>query len=159
MRSFKPFGVTHPLGLPRPIAADNFFGAKGRFFALNLMPIPTGCLAHFDRAVYRPHARRVVSILRRQDCDWSGAAIVDGPPRYCLRQAGAPATVPEELWPLLPEPPRVSLEAVLSHFDPPRREALPLQLLDVLSLVSEDLGADRFAVATAGHPWVADFMR
>ena len=153
------FGVTHPLGLPRPIDSGNFFGADGRYFALNQMPIPSGCLAHFDRAVYRPHARKVVTILRRTNCDWSGAAIIDGPPRYCLLRGGAPATVPVELGPLLPEPPRVSLEEVLCYFDPPQGEALPLQLLDVLSLVSEDLGPDRFATATAAHPWVAQFMR
>ena len=47
------FGITHPLGLPRPVDPENVFGAKIRFFAINAMPVPTGCLEHFDEAVYR----------------------------------------------------------------------------------------------------------
>lgn len=123
------------------------------------MPIPTGCLAHFDAAVYRPYARKIVEVLSRLEFGWTGPAMIDGPPRYCLLRDGVPATVPVDLRPLIPEPPRVKFTAVLDHFDGYHREAAPMQLLDVLTLVSEDLGPERFAAATAAHPWVAEFMR
>jgi hypothetical protein len=153
------FGITHPLGLPRPIDVDNFFGAKGLYFARNLMPIPSGCLAHFDDAVYRPHIRNLIVLLNGLEFGWTGPAFIDGPPRYCLLRDGVPAEVPADLRALLPEPPRVTFGAVLAHFDHHHRTVAPMQLLDVLTLVSEDLGPEKFAAATAGHPWVAEFMR
>lgn len=157
---FHPFfGITHPLGLPRPVDPENLFGAKAEFLVANLMPIPTGCLAHFDGAVYRPYLKRVVALLGSYEFGWSGPAILDDPPRYCVLHDGIPAEVPPHVRPLLPEPPRVSLEVVLGYFDRSRAQLQPMQLLDVLTLVSEDLGPDRFAAATAGRPWVAEYMR
>ncbi len=153
------FGITHPLGLPRPIDAENFFGVKLLFFARNQMPIPTGCLADFDGAVYRPYVQRIVENLNRLEFGWSGPMVLDGPPRYCLLRDGVPATVPVDLRPLIPEPPRVRFAEILQHFDRRHSAAAPMQLLDVLTLVSEDLGRQKFAAATAGHPWVAEFMR
>jgi hypothetical protein len=153
-----PFGVTHPLGLPRPLDPDNFFGAKIAFFANNVMPVPTGCLAHYDAAAYRPYARLLVAALRRIDSRWSGPAYLDDPPRYCLLRGGVPAEVPPELWPLLPDPPRVSLSQILCHFDSWNESAAPMQLLDILTLVAEDLGPAKFAEASSGHPWVAGYM-
>ncbi len=154
-----PFGVTHPLGLPRPIERDNFFGAQARFFAANLMPVPTGCLAHFDEAVYRPHTAVIAGLLAGLEPGWGRLEVVGDPPRYCLLRDGFPCEVPSKFQPLLPEPPRVRLEAVLEHFSRCRKVAPPLQLLDILTLVAEDLGPARFASATAGHPWVAEYLR
>jgi hypothetical protein len=154
-----PFGVTHPLGLPRPIDVDNFFGAKSRYFAENMMPIPSGCLAHFDTEVYRPYVKELVEALNCREFGWSGPAITEDPPRYCLLRDGSPARIPHDLAQELPEPPRIGFEQVLSYFDRNHVWAAPMQLLDVLTLASEDLGPERFAAATAGHPWVAEFMR
>ena len=81
------------------------------------MPIPTGCLAHFDGAVYRPYVRKLVTCLGRMELGWSGPARLEDPPRYCLLRDGAPTDIPEDLRGQLPVPPRVSLHAVLSHFD------------------------------------------
>lgn len=153
------FGITHPLGLPRPLDPDNFFGAKPVFFARNLMPVPTGCLAHFDLAVYRPYVKSVVALLADLEPGWAGPGIVDDPPRYCLVRDGMPALLPPDLRGLLPEPPKVRLETVLSHFDRTHHQAPALQLLDLLTLVAEDLGAARFAAATAVRPWVKEFLR
>jgi hypothetical protein len=153
------FGITHPLGLPRPVDVDNFFGAKVQYFTQNLMPIPSGCLAYFDGAVYRPYLRSVVEFLNGLEFGWSGPAFMDGPPRYCLLRDGAPAEVPADLQPLLPEPPRIALDAVLDHFDQYHPRVAPMQLLDVLTLVREDLGPEKFAAATASHRWVDEFMR
>lgn len=154
-----PFGVTHPLGLPRPIDRDNFFGAQARYFTANLMPVPTGCLAYFDGSVYRPHAAVIAGLLAELEPGWGTLAVVGDPPRYCLLRDGFPCEVPSEFQHLLPEPPRVRLETVLEHFDRCRKVAPPMQLLDILTLVAEDLGQARFASATAGHPWVAEYLR
>ena len=155
----RPFAITHPLGLPRPVDVDNFFGAKARYFAENLMPIPTGCLAFFDTNIYRPYVRRIVTLLNRHEFGWSGPALAEDPPRYCLLRDGAPSAVPPDLALELPEPPRVTLEEVLTYFDRNHVWSAPMQLLDVLTLVSEDLGPERFAAVAAAHPWLADFMR
>jgi len=153
------FGVTHPLGLARPVDVNNFFGAQLQYFARNLMPVPSGCLEHFDGAVYRPYAERIAALLAGMDFGWQGPAILDDPPRYCLLRDGVPTQVPDDLRSLLPEPPRVALDAILGHFGSHHAGSAPIQLLDVLTLVSEDLGAVRFAAATVGHPRVAAFMR
>jgi len=168
-RSFKPimfphsgqpvFSATHPLGLMRPLDVNNFFGARMQYFARNLMPIPSGCLAHFDRAVYRPYAESIVAVLKCVDLGWQGPAVLDDPPRYCLLHDGIPTPVPGDLRVLLPEPPRVALQAILEYFSQHQAGATTIQLLDILTLVSEDLGPARFGEATAGHPWVAAFMR
>lgn len=154
-----PFGVTHPLGLPRPIDVENFFGAQRHFFAHNLMPVPTGCLAHFDPAVYRPYAKRVAAWLASADFGWSGPVELGDPPRYCFLRDGAPAPVPADLRDELPPPPHVRLRAVLGHFDRHHADAPALQLLDLLTLLKEDLGPRRFAAATAGRGWVAEYLR
>ena len=60
---------------------------------------------------------------------------------------------------LLPEPPRVRLETVLCHFDRTFHQAPALQLLDLLTLICEDLGAVRFAAITASRPWIKEFLR
>ena len=153
------FGITHPLGLPRPIDPDNVFGAKVLFFARNVMPVPTGCLEHFDTAIYRPYLQRVVEALGGKARGWSGAVIKEWPARYCLLRDGMAAAVPPEMRPLLPEVPRVGLRSILVYLDAAHPVATPLQLLDVLTLISEDLGPEKFAAATADHPWVAAFMR
>lgn len=154
-----PFGITHPLGLPRPIDVGNFFGVRLSFFLDNLMPIPGGYLSHFDTAVYRPYVKDLVAALRRREFSWGGPVIAEDPPRYCLLRDGVPSRVPPDLAAELPEPPRVTLEEILAYFDRNHVWAPPLQLLDVLTLAGEDLGAARFAAATAGHPWVSEFLR
>jgi hypothetical protein len=153
------FGITDPLGLPRPVDLDNFFGAKVQYFTRNVMPIPSGCLAHFDGAVYRPYVRSIVDFLNGLEFGWCGPAYMDGPLRYCMLRDGAPAAVPADLQPFLPEPPRVTFGTVLDHFDRHHSRVAPMQLLDVLTLVREDLGPEKFGAATAGHRWVAEFMR
>jgi len=159
-RSVRPvFGITHPIGLVRPLDVNNFFGAPLQHFARNLMPIPSGCLAHFDGAVYRPYVERIVTRLKDMDFGWQGPVILEDPPRYCLLRYGLPTPVPNELKVHLPEPPKVTLNTVLNYFGHHQASVTPIQLLDVLCLVSEDLGSERFAAATAGHPWVAAFMR
>lgn len=154
-----PFGITHPLGLPRPLDPDNFFGARALFFARNLMPVPTGCLAHFDLTVYRPYVKSIVALLADVEPGWEGPGFMDEPPRYCLVRDGMPAHLPPDLGVVLPEPPRVRLEAVLSHFDRTHAHAPALQLLDLLTLIAEDLGAVRFTAATQHRPWVKEFLR
>jgi hypothetical protein len=153
------FGVTHPLGLVRPLDVNNFFGAEMTHFAGNLMPIPTGCLAHFDEAVYRPYAEKIVALLKGLEFGWHGPVMLDDPPRYCLLRDGIPTRVPEDLRAHLPEAPRVALDTILRYFGRHQDGTTPIQLLDILTLVSEDLGPVRFAAVTAGHPWVAAFMR
>jgi len=153
------FGITHPLGLPRPLDPRNFFGAKPEYFACNQMPIPGGCLAHFDLAVYRPHLQRLLTLLTDLDSAWNGLALLDDPARYCLLRDGVPTSVPFLLRRDLPEPPRVSLAAVLGHLALQRSRSSALELLDILTLISEDLGTASFATATAGHPWVAEYLR
>jgi hypothetical protein len=59
----------------------------------------------------------------------------------------------------MPEPPRVSLTAVLSHFDRHHGSVVPMQLLDLLTLVGEDIGPAKFAAVAARRPWVAEFLR
>jgi hypothetical protein len=154
-----PFGITHPLGLPRPIDIDNFFGARLRYFTENIMPIPGGCLAYFDTDVYRPYAQGLVEALQRLEQGWSGPALAEDPARYCLLRYGVPERVRTELALELPDPPRVTLEQVLTYFDTNHVWAPPMQLLDVLTLVSEDLGAEKFAAATVDRPWMAEYMR
>ena len=154
-----PFGVTHPIGLPRPIDLDNFFGARTEYFARNAMPIPTGCLDHFDGAVYRPYVEGIVAFLNGVAPGWSGPAVIHDPPRYCLLRAGAAAHVPIEVRPFLPAPPRVPLASVLDYFAQNRRQVAQIQLLDVISIVSEDLGPVKFAAAVVPHPWVGELMR
>jgi hypothetical protein len=154
-----PFGVTHPLGLPRPVDVDNIFGAQRSFFAHNLMPVPTGCLAHFDGAVYRPYMKRLVAWLAEAEFGWAGPAELGDPPRYCLLRDGAPAVIPEDLRDEFAAPPVVRLETVLNYFDKNHGKVATLQLLDVLTLISEDLGPSRFAIATSGRAWVAEYLR
>jgi hypothetical protein len=146
--------------LPRPIDVNDFFGARVQYFAQNLMPVPSGCLAYFDAAVYRPYIEKVAAILQGMDFGWSGPILISDPVRYCLLRDGIPTEVPTCLWGFLPEPPRVALEEVLSYFDRNHAStAADLQLLDLVTLMSEDLDAAKCAAATAGHPWVAEFMR
>ena len=154
-----PFGVTHQIGLPRPIDVDNFFGARIEYFARNVMPIPAGCLDHFDGAVYRPYAEEIVAFLNGLTIGWSGPAVIYDPPRYCLLCDGRAAHVPLELRPFLPPPPRVPLGAVLDYFARSRGKVASIQLLDVLTIVREDLGPAKFAAAVSEHRWVAEFMR
>ena len=153
------FGVTHPLGLPRPIVIDNIFGATLAYFAGNFMPVPSGCLSHFDGAVYRPYVAQLAAVLATSEFGWSGPALLGDPPRYALLCHGVPTAVPEDLLALLPAPPKVSFRALLDHFDRTYAGAPPMELLDVLTLISEDIGAIRFAAAAIGHDWVRDFMR
>jgi hypothetical protein len=154
------FGATHPLGLPRPIDPDNFFGARAMYFARNLMPIPTGCLDHFDTAVYRPYLESLVTFLGALDFGWSGPGFMSDPPRYCLLRDGVPTEVPVNIRGLLPEPPRVRLNDVLEYFDTTRGgPSAVMQMLDIFTMVTEDLGSARFEAATANHPWVAELMR
>ena len=153
------FGITHPLGLPRPVDCENVFGAKIDFFSRNVMPVPTGCLEHFDSAVYRPYVKRLAGFLARREPGWSGPWILDDPPRYCLLRNGVPAEVSGDLEALLPQPPRVSLAVVLSNLDRCHARVQPLQLLDILTLIREDAGSEKFAAAVRAHPWVAEFMR
>jgi hypothetical protein len=147
------------LGLPRPIDPENFFGAQSLFFSRNAMPIPTGCLAHFDEAVYRPYLERLVAFLGRLELGWSGPVQLEDPPRYCLLRDGVPTEIPEDLRAEMPEPPRVSLSALFGHFDRHHGSVVPMQLLDLLTLVSEDIGPVKFAAVAARRPWVAEFMR
>jgi len=154
-----PFGVTHPLGLPRPIDPDNFFGAQSLFFYRNSMPIPTGCMAHFDAAVYRPYLERLVAFLSGLELGWSGPVLLEDPPRYCLLRDGVPTEIPEDLRSEMPEPPRVSLAAILTHFDRHHGSVVPMQLLDLLTLVGEDIGPVKFAAVAARRPWVSEFLR
>jgi hypothetical protein len=156
---FSPFGITHPLGLPRPISPGNLFGAKLPYFAFNLMPVPTGCLAHFDGAVYEPYMKRLVASLALREFGWTGPVVMDDPARYCLLRDGEPSEIPVDLIPFLPPPPRVALETVLSYFGEARGSVSPLHLLDVLTLIREDIGAVKFASVAAAHPWVSEFMR
>lgn len=153
------FGITHPLGLPRPLDPENFFGAKAQFFAFNQMPIPGGCLAHFDGAVYRPYLNDLLSHLAAQEPGWDGLARLDQPPRYCLLRDGVPSSIPLPFRSTMPTPPQVRLEGVLTHLGRHHGEESSFELLDLLTLISEDLGPYRFAAATAKHAWVADFMR
>lgn len=157
--SERSFGITHPLGFPRPIDPENFFGAKALFFARNLMPVPMGCVAHFDVMVYRPYLRRLVAYLMTMELGWEAPAFLDNPPRYCVVRDGVAATIPPELRPMMPPPPRVPFRDVLTHFGAPEARTQPMQLLDLLTLVSEDLGSDKFTSATKSHPWVAELMR
>jgi len=154
-----PFGVTHPLGLPRPFDANNVFGARRSFFARNLMPVPSGCLAHFDGAVYRPYARRLVAWLAVAELGWSAPVEIGDPAHYCLLRDGAPTVIPADLRDELPVPPAVRLVQVLRHFDRCRDGIPDFQLFDLLTLVAEDLGPARFAAATANHPWVSAYIR
>jgi hypothetical protein len=154
-----PFGVTHPLGLPRPIDVENVFGAHRAYFVHNLMPVPSGCLAHFDSSVYRPYMKRLASWLAASELGWSGSAEIGDPARYCLLRDGAPATVPCDLRDELPAPPVVRLESVLRYFDRHHAKAPGFQLFDLLTLVAEDLGASRFASATFGRTWVTAYIR
>ena len=153
------FGITHPLGLPRPLDPDNFFGAKTQFFACNQMPIPSGCLAHFDLAVYWPYLKRVLALLEEVEFGWDGIALANDPPRYCLVRDGIPTRIPYHLRSTLPPPPQVPLKAILAHLAKRYPEESPMELLDLLTLIKEDLGSARFAAATAGYPWVADCLR
>jgi hypothetical protein len=153
-----PFGVTHPLGVPRPIDVENFFGARRVYFAHNLMPVPSGCLAPFDGLAYRPYLKRLVAWLATAEFGWKGFAAVGEPARYCLLRDGAPAVVPPDLREELPEPPRVHLDSVLRHFARHHAQAPGFQLFDLLTLIAEDLGPERFAAATARHPWVAAYV-
>jgi hypothetical protein len=123
------------------------------------MPVPTGCLEHFDEAVYRPYVTRLAAVLARRESGWSGSEILADPPRYCLRRGGIPTEVSSENEPLLPLPPLVSFAAVLSHFDRFHTCVPPAQLLDVLTLIREDMGSEKFSAAVATHPWVVEFMR
>ena len=123
------------------------------------MPIPGGCLSYFDDTVYSPYVRKIAAFLNGLEFGWTGPALLEDPPRYLLLRDGVPAEVPVDLRPLLPEPPQVTLETVLAHFGRNHLQVAPMQLLDVLTLVSEDLGPERFRAATAAHPWVAEFMR
>jgi hypothetical protein len=34
-----------------------------------------------------------------------------------------------------------------------------VQLLDVISLIAEDIPAERFAALAASHPWLEEFIR
>ena len=54
------------------------------------MPVPTGCLAHFDLAVYRPYMKSIVRLLADLETGWDGPGFLDDPPRYCLVRAGMP---------------------------------------------------------------------
>jgi hypothetical protein len=123
------------------------------------MPVPGGCLAYFDGTVYRPYLRRLVAWLSVSELGWSGPAESGDPARYCLLRDGAPAVVPFDLRDELPSPPSVRLESVLRYFDRNRAKVPKFQLFDLLTLVAEDLGAIRFAAATASRSWVADFIR
>jgi hypothetical protein len=153
------FGITHPLGLPRPIDPANFFGAKTHLFACNQMPVPSGCLAHFDAAIYRPYLEKILEVLEREEFGWNGIGLADDPPRYCLLQDGRPTRVPSPLWPALPPPPLVTLKTILADLAVDYLNKPPAELLDLLTVVVEDLGVTRFAAATAEHPWAAEFMR
>jgi hypothetical protein len=154
------FGITHPIGLPRPVDPENVFGAKISFFARNVMPVPTGCLEHFDGAVYRPYLQRLTEVLNGLSGGWSDTVLSEVPARYCLLRHGLPATIPAEIRLLLPEPPRVGIAAILLHFDDLHPiVGAPLQLLDVLTMISEDIGPEKFAAATAAHPWVSAFLQ
>jgi len=153
------FGITHPLGLPRPVDSENVFGAKVHFFACNAMPVPTGCLEHFDASVYRPYVKRLAAFLACRESGWTGPVILNDPPRYCLVRNGVPAEVSGELEDVLPQPPVVSLARLLSYFDRRHGRMPPSQLLDILTVIHEDLSSEKFSAAVAEHPWVADFMR
>lgn len=154
------FGITHPIGLPRPVDPDNVFGAKISFFARNVMPVPTGCLEHFDGAVYRPYLQRLAEVLNGLSSGWSDTVLPEAPARYCLLRHGIVATIPAEFRPLLPEPPRVGVGAILLHFDDLHPSVgAPLQLLDVLTMIGEDIGAEKFGAVTAAHPWVSAYLR
>ena len=74
------FGITHPLGLPRPVDCENIFGAKIEFFSRNAMPVPYGSLGHFDTAVYRPYVRRLAAFLARREPGWSDAGVLIAAP-------------------------------------------------------------------------------
>jgi hypothetical protein len=153
-----PFLATDPLGLPRPVDVDNIFGARPQFFRENKMPVPTGCLEHFDRAVYRPYLRGVAEALAARERGWFGPVVMGVPPRYLLLRDWVPAEIPEELAALLPPPPRVPLRDLLGHFEKAYPQSRPRQLLDVLALIREDLGPLKFGLAVAGHPWVAEVL-
>jgi hypothetical protein len=157
--SHPAFGITDPLGLPRPIDPNDFFGARLEYFARNQMPIPSGCLSHFDASVYRPYLEKIVSFLDDLEFCWNGPVAIDNPPRYCLLRDCVPAEIPQELWPLLSAPPRVTLEEVLAYFDLHHGEVAPVQLLDVITLISEDIPAAAFAALVASHPWLEEFTR
>lgn len=153
------FGITHPLGLPRPVDPENLFGARIHLFVCNAMPVPTGCLEHFDAAVYRPYVKRLADFLARNEPGWSGPWILADPPRYCLLRNGALAEPSVDLEPFLPQPPVVSLAALLSHFKRCHKRVPAPQLLDTLTLIREDLGLERFSAAVDAHSWVGEFMR
>jgi hypothetical protein len=153
------FGASHPLGVPRPIDTANFFGVRRDFFIHNLMPVPGGCLAYFDGAVYRPYARRLAAWLGGVESGWSGPVDVGEPARYCLLRYGAPAAIPASRRDEMPVPPVVPLREVLRQLDDIHARLADFQLFDLLAMIAEDLGANRFAEVTAPHEWVAAYFR
>ena len=153
------FGASHPLGVPRPIDTANFFGVRRDFFIHNLMPVPGGCLAHFDAAVYRPYARRLAGWLGGAHAGWSGPVDVGEPARYCLLRYGAPTAVPASRRDEMPVPPAVPLREVLRQLDSTHARQADFQLFDLLAMIAEDLGTSRFAAVTASHDWVAAYFR
>ena len=154
-----PFEVTDPLGFPRPIRENNVFGSRKELFAENLMPAPSGSLVHFHHEVFWPYVEEISRALQRLEIGWGPPRLATDPPRYCFVRDGAPTRIPADLYDELPQAPEVTLESLLAFFDVNHGWAEPMQLLDLLKLVREDLGPDRFALVTASHPWVAEFMR
>ena len=154
-----PFRAADPLGLPRPVDPENVFGAKMQFFMENKMPVPNGCLAHFDRTVYRPFLKRVVEVLSARERGWFGPLVMGVPPRYVILRDWAPADIDEERAALLPPPPRVPIRELFAYLGQHYRQSRPPQLLDVLTLIREDLGPIKFESVSADHAWVAEAMR
>ena len=154
-----PFEVTDPLGFPRPIREDNVFGSRLDLFADNLMPQPSGFLVHFHDEVFWPYVLRIAQSLQQMELGWEAPKLAQDPPRYCFVREGAPTRIPVDLRASLEPAPTVTVEELLTFFDVNHAWAEPMPLLDLLTVIREDLGAERFGAVTARHPWVAEFMR
>ena len=59
----------------------------------------------------------------------------------------------------MPVPPVVPLREVLRQLDDIHARLADFQLFDLLAMIAEDLGANRFAAVTAPHEWVAAYFR
>jgi hypothetical protein len=154
-----PFHIADPLGIPRPVSQVNFFGVTLERIFRNQFPVPIGCLEDFDHGLYRPYIETVGKALKAKDSAWGAPTWADDPPRYCFLRKGVPEEIPPELWLRLPKPPTVAIRTVLKHLAEKRSLQHSIQLLDLLSMITEDLGPKTFKKLTRGHSWVHDVLR
>jgi hypothetical protein len=149
-----------PIGFPRPIDPDNFFGISRDRWLSNRMSVPTGALAFFDAKHFRPYARRILNLAARMVGPNVKLVLTKEPGHYMLLSGddNGPITGIENLFSRFPAPRVFTVEDVVAEVGAARTSLNDIDVLDLLDTIRRDIPTERWDACEKANPWVKGYV-